>query len=392
VSDAGDMTIGTSIPDVHSLDGRGRTFDRLEPYRWLVLPVVVFIALRIGLLLLNAVIDIPMHLSLIAQLHRWDSSWFLDAAQNGWPRHLVVVDGRAGSSTIAFFPVLPISMRWIAALTGLSPFGVGVVISGITGLTATVAVGLLVRSYSDDRRAQQATMFFVLFPATWVFTLIYAEGIVITATALGLLALMKKRWLAAGLLGVLATLTAPVALCFTVSALWCSIQAIRSERNWRSLIAPILAPLGFVGYMLWLWGHTGRLDAWRVTERGGWKSTPSLTFTPHTIWAFISGPIAQNKTTDLLVIGIIVAVIGLVLAFREPQPAPVFLFGLTVVLLALISQPVGLRPRFLMLAFPIVTAIGARLRGWVYPVVLSLSGALLIGTCYFEFHSWAVFP
>jgi hypothetical protein len=389
VSDVSNLDEGTSL-EVHGPLGRLST--RPGPSRWLALPILTYLGLRIGLLVMNAVIDVPMHLSLIAQLHRWDSWWFLDAAQNGWPKHLVVVDGRAGASTIAFFPVLPIAMRWGAALTGFSPFGVGVVISGITGLTATIAVGLLVRSYADERRARRATMFFVLFPATWVFSLIYAEGIVITATALGLLALTKRRWLVAGLLGALATLTAPVALCFTVSALWCSVQAIRTERSWRSLVAPVLAPLGFVSYMLWLWGHTGRLDAWRVTERGGWKSIPSMTFTPHTIWAFVSGPIAQNKTTDLLVIGIVVAAIGLVLAYREPQPRPVFIYGLSVVLLALISEPVGLRPRFLMLAFPVVLAIGTRLRGWTYPVTLSISGALLVGTCSFELHSWAVFP
>ncbi len=54
-----------------------------------------------------------------------------------------------------------------------------------------------------------------------------------------------------------------------------------SARWWR----PLLAPLGFVAYMAYLWRHTGEPLAWRLTERGGWHSYPSLTYPFRIVWA-----------------------------------------------------------------------------------------------------------
>ena len=52
----------------------------------------------------------------------------------------------------------------------------------------------------------------------------------------------------------------------------------------------------------------------------------------------------------------------------------------------------GLRPRFVMLAFPLVVAYGTRLRGRAYAGVLLVSAALLVAMSALEFASWSVFP
>ena len=60
--------------------------------------------------------------------------------------------------------------------------------------------------------------------------------------------------------------------------------------------------------------------------------------------------------------------VGVVLMVQERQPAPVLLYGICALGSAAVSQPVGLRPRFLMLAFPVVIALGHPLRGPDPPV------------------------
>ena len=177
-------------------------------------------------------------------------------------------------------------------------------------------------------KAERAALLLAVFPGTFVFSLAYGEGIVITCVALGLLALLRRQWWLAGVLGLVATATSPIALAFVVSCAWCAGSEIRRNRNWRSLSAPILAPLGFVGYMVWLWVHTGNLWAWRVAERGGWKSYPSLAYPIHVVTTFVVDPVAPTRTGQLLMIGTVAAVIGAVLAIRERQPAPVLLYGL----------------------------------------------------------------
>ena len=101
---------------------------------------------------------------------------------------------------------------------------------------------------------------------------------------------------------------------------------------------------------------------------------------------------APTRTGQLLLIGTVVAVIGAVLAIRQHQPAPVLLYGLAAAALAAISAPVGLRPRFLMLAFPLVVAIGTRLRGRAYAGVVAVSVCLLLVMSLSTLASTAVFP
>jgi hypothetical protein len=160
----------------------------------------------------------------------------------------------------------------------------------------------------------------------------------------------------------------------------------------RPLVAPVLAPLGFLAYMGWLWRHTGVLDAWRLTEKGGWHSTPSLTYPFHILATFARDPLAPTLTGQILVAGTVVAVIGGVLAIRQRQPAPVLIYGLAAAVLAAIASPVGLRPRFIMLAFPLVVAYGTRLRGRMYTGAVLASAVLLVAMSALEFASWAVFP
>jgi hypothetical protein len=361
--------------------------------RWFLFwPVVAYLAARVATVAALLIADLADHRSLAGQLARWDGTWFLRAAEQGWPPHLPMVHGHVTANTTAFFPVLPIAIRWVSSATTLSPLMVGLAISAVTGLTAVVALGLLVRRFTGSQPATRATLLFAVCPGTFAFSLVYAEGIVVTCTALGLLALLERRWWLAGLLGLLATATSPIALAFVLSCAWCAGWAAWRDRSVRPLVAPVLAPLGFLAYMGWLWRHTGVLDAWRLTEQGGWHSSSSLFYPLRVLRTFARDPLGPTLTGQILVAGTVVAVIGAVLAIRQRQPAPVLIYGLAAAVLAATAAPVGLRPRFLMLAFPLVVAYGTRLRGRLYTGALLVSAALLVAMSTLEFASWAVFP
>ena len=360
--------------------------------RWLLPAVWWYLALRALVLLGLTVGDLFTHERLLNKLTRWDGQWFLVAAREGWPRHLVVVHGQVAPNPISFFPALPLSIRWLSKLTFLPLSVSGVVISAVTGLTATLAIGMLVRAWRDEADALRAAILFAVFPGTFVFSLIYAEGMVLTLTALGLLALLRKRWLLAGVLGAAATFTSPVALAFVVACTWGAVLAIHRDRGWRALLAPLLAPLGFVFYMFWLWRHTGVFNAWRIVERDGWKSYPSLRYPLHVLDVFFSNPYAAYKTIDVLIVGMAFTGIGLYWVFKQRQPSPVIAYAVAAVILLLISRPVGLRPRFVMVAFPVVIAWALRFEGSRFVVLRNLSVLAFGGMAALEFYSWAVFP
>jgi hypothetical protein len=176
------------------------------------------------------------------------------------------------------------------------------------------------------------------------------------------------------------------------SCLWCAYRAVRRDRDWRSLAAPALAPLGFVIYQVWLWFHTGTADAWRLTERGGWNSYPSVAYPLHVAVTFVRDPIANTKTGWLLCIGMAAAAVAVVVAVRQRMPMPMLVYGVATVGLGLVSAPIGLRPRFLFLAFPLIVAVGVRVEGRAYRALVGVSVALLAFATAFTVSSWAVFP
>lgn len=354
-------------------------------------PLVFFVASRVLVVGAMWIAAAATHQGLADIVNRWDTRWFVRVATFGYPSHLPMVHGHVGGSTIAFFPLFPLVFSALAHATGMSMVAAGAVVSSITGCTAVLAVWALVRAYAGRRSADKAALFVSLFPGTFVFSLAYSDGLAITFVALGLLALLRRRWVAAGVLGLLATAAAPIALAFEVAVLVAVVPAVR-RRQWRALAVPVLTPLGFVAYQLWLWRHTGDLSAWRQTEQGGWHSYPSLGYPVHLVVHFLSNPVSGTATANLLLLGTAVTAACAVVAVRSGLPRPVLVYGLAVAVMALCSAPVGLRPRFVLMAFPLLAAVAIRLRGRAYQVLVGASAVLLVLATVDAACSWAIFP
>ena len=372
------------------------TLEQRSGSKWARLPfrraVGLYLAIRVATLLSVGVVNLFTHRGVLRNLSVWDGAWFLKAVHDGWPVHLPVAHGHVLANPIAFFPLLPLIMRALSALTGLSPASVGLVVSGLSGLGAVVAVGVVARTFATDDQAERAALLFAVSPGAFVFSLIYAEGLLITLAALSLWSLLHRKWLLAGVLAALASAASPVGLALVVSCAVAAFDDVRRYHRWRSLGALVLAPLGFVAWMTYLWRHTGNLMAWRLTEREGWHSYPSLGYPLHIVATFLANPLAPTMTGQILFAGTVLSLAALVISFRERQPAVVWAFSAAVLVLAMISAPVGLRPRFVMLAFPLVIGLATRWSGWRYWCLVALSGLGLVLMTIESLNSFAVFP
>jgi 4-amino-4-deoxy-L-arabinose transferase-like glycosyltransferase len=354
--------------------------------------LVAYFVARLLVLVSSAITNPFTHTGFVAQLTRWDGAWYLRAVYWGWPTHLTYVHGLATGTDLAFFPVLPLLIRLVSDITFLAPSIAGLLISGLSGATAVLAVTRLARDIKGDDVARRAGLLFALFPGTFVFSFIYCEGLLITFAALALIYLRKAQWWRAGLIMALATATSPAALPLCVVALWASAAAIRRARDWRSLAALALSPFGFVLWFAYLWHHTHVFDAWQRTESGGWHSHPSWRYPFHIVANFLFNPAQPDLTDHMLFWGTVIAVIGIVFSIRQHLGGVVLIYLVTSVLLAAISSPIGLRPRFLTIAFPLAIGYASACRGRTYRFVLALS-VIFLGLMTFEtMYSWAIFP
>ncbi len=319
-------------------------------------------------------------------LNFWDAGLYASIAVHGYNQI-----GSAPNS-VAFFPAYPALLRYTSVITGLAPIDLAAPVTMICSLVAVLLLWVLVYQLVDDRKlADRACLIFSFFPGTFVLSSGYSEGLMLALAVGCLLALLKERWLIAGLLAALATATRPNAIALVAACTWAAVVAIKTKRQWWALLAPALAPLGFIGYMIWLRVLTGSWTAWSDAQRKGWQEYIDFGWNLlKQFWAWITNPFGLGVTGAaglnsyaLWVVGlsVIFLVISAIFMFKWKPPGFVFAYTYGIIGLSIISHTLGPRPRFIMTAFPLIVAVAIALKErWVGPVVAVSAGLLSLLT------------
>ncbi len=347
---------------------------RLRPVD-LLRPVGIFLASRaVVLLALWFATRVAPERSLTEYASAWDGGWYLSVASGGYPEAVP----EAGGSTLAFFPVYPLLARAVDGLPWITPVAAALLVGGLAALAATVVIWLLGRALLGADVADRAVALLAFFPGSFVLSMVYAEGVLLLLASGCLLALVRRRWLLAGILAALGTASRPNAIALVASCAWAAVVAIRSRGSWRSLVAPALAPLGIVGFFTYLWARTGEATAWFQAQRVGWQERVIPLAIVDDLQQFVRDPFVDMNNTVVLV-GALLAVVGVVLLLRSGLPGEVVVFAIVVLGLAFVSETLGPRPRFVLAAFPVFYAVAARVRGAAFSSLLGMSACALGG-------------
>lgn len=340
-------------------------------------PVVAYLASRVAVVVVTWLADaVQPNATFTTMSASWDGPYYYGAATVGYQRFLPMLDGQVMKSQLGFFPLYPLSMRAVSSIPGIGPLDAGLPISLLGGLVATVLVWRLADAVWDRPTADRAAALFAFFPGSFVFSMVYSEGLMLALSAGCLLALHRQRWLLAGALGALATATRPNALALVAAATVAAFLAIRDDRTWSALAAPALAPLGFVAFHVFLRLHLGRWDAYVRTQSEAWGQEVSLLATPRTVGDFLASPFADVNVT-LAVAGLVLGAVAFVLLVQARPPPALLAFTATILVISLGSEGLGLKPRFLLTAFPLVYGVAHRLRPAALGTAIGIEAALL---------------
>ena len=339
--------------------------------------VGIFLASRavvaLGLLIASNV----EHRSAEGLLTSWDARWYLEIARSGYVHTIPPGTGNAAQSDLGFFPLLPLLIRVVHDVFGLGFARSGIVLCLCVGIGAAVAVWWLLFDRYGAAGADRGTALICFWPGAFVLSYVYTEGLVVLLVALTLLALGRGRWVAAGLCAAAATATDPVAVAVLVPCAIAAYGAIRARREWRALLAPALAPLGFISFFAYLWAHTGTPLEWFHAQRRGWQGGYYLSAVPKAAYSLLAHGVA-NMNPGVKTLSAVVALVLLVAFLRARPPATWVGYAVTVLSLGVVSPIIGVTPRLLLRDFPLLGVVGARLSPRRLVIVLVVCAVVMV--------------
>jgi Gpi18-like mannosyltransferase len=329
------------------------------------------------------------NVSIVSSFQTWDGAWYVSIADRGYlpassvgrpsppPQADTSVDG-----AVAYLPLYPLVVAAVGAILPVSLGASAVAIALLFGGLAAVAFTKLAAELGPEAAVGRAALLFCFFPGAFILSMAYPEGLLIFLGCVCLMQLRREAWVSAGITAGLASAVRPNGLALVVPCVVAAFIAIRRDRDWRSLAAPLLAPTGFVTYLSYLWWRTGEPGYWFRANRvfwhdqiGGWPELHVLLGGSH--------PQVQTGTDRALLIvglaaGFLLLLLLVIILVKARLPAVVTSYALAYESLALLNQALAPRPRFIFAAFPLALALAFTLRGYVFDVVLAISSSAMV--------------
>ncbi len=320
-------------------------------------------------------------------LTSWDGAWYYRIIRSGYPTSIPAdVTYNMPEARAAFFPVYPLVVNAADFVLPGGDVFAGVFVNFVLGAVALWLVGLIAKHLFGERVGYRSMLLMAFFPGSVALSLTYSEATLIVLAAACLLMLLQERWLLAGLLAAVGTATRPNGLALVAACAVAAFLAIKHQRQWRALIAPALAPIGFIAFQLYLYIRTDEW-AWFRVQTEAWDEGTSFGFTAvkNTFEAFIR-PLA-SPTDIITAVSVLVTIVLLVAMVKRRLPWPLVAFVVVVLALMVLPSTVTARPRFLFTAFPLLISLAAwwpedREEEWGLLIALSTAGLVCLTGLY----------
>jgi predicted DCC family thiol-disulfide oxidoreductase YuxK len=295
----------------------------------------------------------------------------------------ILPNGDPKQSTLAFFPGYPFLVRWLGGLPGMTGLSAALLITMIAGAVAAWGIFEVGRTLSGSERVGTAlALLWAVAPGSVVLQMAYSEALFTAVAAWALVAMLRHRWLTAGVLTFAAGLVRNTGLALVAALLVAALLATpREEDRVRRWAAVALSSLSSVGFLLWVGIRAHRLDGWFWLQDRAWGLS------------FDGGIGTLDKVSHYLVtdgnvyysLTALVVLATLLLfgwSFTERIPLPLRVYTAGVLILALGSSGFfNSKPRFLLpaflLAYPLAVLL-ARVRLRVQAVLFPVLGMTAI--------------
>ncbi|MDX3369506.1 hypothetical protein PV387_26340 [Streptomyces sp. ME02-6987-2C] len=310
-------------------------------------------------------------------LATWDGWWYLQVAEHGYSPALVRLDSdglfTVQQNSVAFFPLYPALIRMVSESTGLGLYGSGILVSVVSSFVAAAGIYAVISLLAGARAGTVAAGLWAVAPGAGVEWAVYSESLFVAIAAWTCYAVMKGRWVTAGLLAFTAGLNRPTSAVLIgavglAALVTLARPASRREHGVRGPVyAMLVAPLGLLSYIAWVGWSTGEATAYFTLQREGWAHFFDYgAYTWDVLRNLAVGrgdyPFAFS-TPDLLSLQLVLALPFLIaLMLRRRPPLVLVAYTLATIVTVLGTQQMfGNTMRYLLPAFPLLLAPAAAL-------------------------------
>lgn len=379
----------------------GRTGSAFIRLPWWGQALLIWLVSRMWAALLFVVVDRqspdgpwgPTPLGYFNVLTIWDGQWYERVHDGGYPAELP----RDANATVqpnewAFYPVFPLVVRAITAVTGLPWALAASTVALLAGFAAAVVILKLFREFLAPASALWALAVVAFGPVSPIFQTAYAESLHVALLAGALLLAVRGRalWSVGLILVMCLTRPAGVPFAAALGLTWFthSVATLRTHGANGTLGVPQV--LGVFNRWFWLavwasacaliwpalaWVVTGEVGAYTQTETA-WRGTSLVVFEP---W-FALGARFLGPYLGWLVVVAVVAGFALLITTRTVRATLPLIVWMWVACYALYllaflhpqSSTFRMLAPLFVLAAPLVAASPAR----SYRITLVVVGAL----------------
>lgn len=282
----------------------------------------------------------------LISLHvRWDSSWYLDIAQNGYS----MKENQWGLHNVVFFPVYPFLIKIVAFFTAGNFVLAGWILSIIFLFLALLYLYKLVKEFHPEINPYLPILFLLIFPTAFFLNAVYTESIFLFFSLATFYYALKRKMAYAGIFGLLASLTRVTGILLFIPVIWEYFKSrdfkIRAIFD-REILPLFLIPLGTLGFFLYHYFEFGNFFLFFEVEKN-WGRAFTL---QKGHFDLFSNPAIVNFCLDSLFIIFILAVIFLV--FKKLRTS-YGLYMVATVAIALSSGTFMSIGRYILTLFPI---------------------------------------
>jgi len=332
----------------------------------------------------------------------WDASWYRQIAEHGYPAQLPIgADGLVQQNVWAFYPLFPVLVRGVMAVTGAPWQVAGPLLALVAGAGAMVVIHRAVevgapRAVRARPGLALATVTLVaFFPTAVVLQIAYTESLALLLVASALLLIVRRRYLLAVpvvlALGFTRAVALPMALVVVVHAVARWRASRRSADppdptvgSWDDLTRRDAVGLGGllaaaavsgVAWQVVCGAVTGVPDGYLQTQ-AAWRARPDVV--PVIPWVDTSRWLLGGWGPAALV-AVLAGVVALLLCAPARRLGPELRAWPAAYLAYLVgvAEPGTSLGRFLLLAFPfaavtasMVRSDAGRRRAWAVSIVV----------------------